>query len=121
MRVSKKKLNPYLEKEITNLFFQTIADLKSPEAIGSFLSDLLSDAETTAIVKRLAIIYWLSNKRSYENIRENLKVSSATIAAIDKQTRNANGIKLALKFIKADEWANKWAKRIQGVLGQSGD
>ncbi|KKT75795.1 MAG: TrpR family protein YerC/YecD [Microgenomates group bacterium GW2011_GWA2_44_7] len=118
MRVSKKKLNPNLEKEITRLFFQTIADLKTPQFIKAFLSDLLSEAETTAVVKRLAIIYWLSNKRSYENIRENLKVSSATIAAIEKQTKDSAGIQLALKYIKADEWADEWAKRIKIALGQ---
>lgn len=118
MRISKKKLNPNLEKEIIRLFFQTIADLKTSEAIRSFLSDLLSEAETTAIVKRLAIVYWLSNNRSYENIRENLKVSSATIAAIDKQTQNSPGVKLALKYIKADEWADQWTKKIKRTFGQ---
>lgn len=118
MRISKKKLNPNLEKEINRLFFQTVADLKTPEDIKNFLSDLLSDAEVTAIIKRLAIIYWLSNKRSYENIRENLKVSSATIAAVEKQSKNSPGIKLALKYIKADQWADQWTKKIKSTFGQ---
>jgi uncharacterized protein YerC len=120
MRISKDKLNPNLEKEISRLFYQVVADLKKTEEVGLFLEDILSPAEKTAITKRLAIAYWLANRRSYENIRRNLKVSSATIATIDRLRKRGKGIQLALKMIEADKWATKWAERIRGIVGKTG-
>lgn len=120
MRISKHKLNPSLEKELSRLLFQTISDLKEPKDIEAFFRDILSKSEMTAVTKRLAVIYWLSNKRSYDNIKENLKVSSATIASIDRLRKRGNGVKVALKYIEADKWAEDWAEKIQGVIGRRG-
>lgn len=116
MRISKQRLNPNLENEITRLFYQTVVDLKSPEKVAIFFEDIFSKSEATAIVKRLAVAYWLTNKRSYENIRQNLKVSSATIASIDRQMRRGKGFQLALKLIEADRWATEWAEKIRGIV-----
>ena len=84
MRVSKLNLNPHLKKEINSTFFQTISDLKDPEEIKTFLIDFLNDAELETFSKRLAIAYFLKKGRSYSNIKQNLKVSSATVAVIEK-------------------------------------
>ena len=118
MRVSKRQLNTNLEKEIRRLFYQTVVDLKTPEAVEEFFRDVLSESEELAVIKRLAVAYWLSNKRSYENIRENLKVSSATIASLDRIRKKGKGIQTALKYIQADLWASKWAERIKGIVGK---
>lgn len=115
MRVSQKSVNKNLEKEILQLFFQLISDLKNPEEVKTVLTDLLSKEEVTAIAKRLAIIYYLDKNRSYQNIKDNLKVSSATIATIDK-LRKSKGMILALKKIEADRWASQWAGKIEGLF-----
>ncbi|AKM83058.1 hypothetical protein A2422_04430 [Candidatus Woesebacteria bacterium RIFOXYC1_FULL_31_51] len=115
MRVSKKALNPYLQKEIINTFFQTISDLSNPEEIKIFLTDFLNDAELETFSKRLAIAYYLKKGRSYSNIKDNLKVSSATVAVIEKLL-DTNGFKLALKKMEAEEWANQWAEKIKNIV-----
>lgn len=113
MRVSKRKINATLEKELFNTFFQLIADLKTPEEADIVLSDLLGKNELKTLMKRVAIIYWLSQGRSISNIRENLAVSPATIEAIKKDAQNLKGLQLAVKKINADEWAMQWSQKIK--------
>jgi len=112
MRVSDRKLNPSLKGQIIKIFAQTLADLKDQKEAHSFLKDFLTDAEIETFAKRLAIAYWLKKGRSYANIKQNLKVSSATIADISS-ILETQGIKIALEKIEAEEWANQWAKKIK--------
>ena len=112
MRISKNKLNDSLKKEIIRTFFQTINDLKGTGEIETFFKNFFNDAELETYSKRLAIAYWLKKGRSYENIKNNLKVSSATIATVEKLL-NSEGFKLALKKMEAEEWANVWSQKIK--------
>lgn len=115
MRVSKNKLNPILKKQIIETFVQTLEDLKNKNETEIFLKDFFNSVELETYTKRLAIAYWLKKERSYENIKNNLKVSSATIATVEK-TLNSPGIKLALKKMEADEWANIWSEKIKKII-----
>ena len=115
MRTSEKKLNPSLEKEISNIFVQTVADLRDLQETRTFLKDFFNESEFEAFSKRLAIAYWLKKGRSYNNIKDNLKVSSATIASVQTLMDKA-GFKLALKKIEAEEWANQWAEKIKKFI-----
>lgn len=112
MRVSKSELNKSLKKEIINTFFQTIDDLKNKTEVELFFNDFFNEIELETYTKRLAIIYWLSKKRSYQNIKTNLKVSSATVATVEK-LMSKKGIKLAIKKMAAEEWSNVWSERIK--------
>lgn len=62
--------------------------------------------------KRLAVAYWLKKGRSYENIKQNLKVSSATIASVQENFKKG-GFQIVLKKLEAEEWANKWSVKIK--------
>lgn len=115
MRVSQKNINKNLEKEILALLFQLTADLKDSREVKTFFEDLFSKDELLAFAKRLAIAHYLDKNRSYQNIKDNLKVSSATIAAIDK-IRKSPGMMLALKKIEADRWATEWAGKIEKIF-----
>lgn len=115
MRISKARVNATLNKQITQVFYQTLSDLKTPKNIEVFLKDFMTDSEIETYTKRLAVVYWLKKGRSYANIKENLKVSSATIAST-QESMDKTGIKLALKHIEAEEWANQWAEKISKVL-----
>lgn len=115
MQVSTRKLNVTLEKQVFSVFYQSLADLRTPDEVGAVMADLLTETERTAIAKRLAIATFLEKGRSYENIRETLKVSSATIAAVAEQL-GSPGYQLALKKIKAEEWAEEWAGKITGLF-----
>ena len=77
MRLSKGKVNPHLKKELYQALHQTLADLKNPQDIKDFLEAFLSEAEHETLTKRVAVAYWLDKGRSYVNICDNLKVSSA--------------------------------------------
>lgn len=115
MQVSKKKINEQLLKQVKLMWYQLMVDTKTPDEVMLILNSMLSDTELTAITKRLAVAYWLTKGRSYENIRDNLKVSSATIAAV-QQSLQEPGWKHAIKKVTADEWATKWENKIKSVL-----
>ncbi|OGM29757.1 hypothetical protein A2630_01280 [Candidatus Woesebacteria bacterium RIFCSPHIGHO2_01_FULL_44_10] len=112
MRVSQNSLNPSLKNQIIKTFAQTISDFKNISQIKTFLDDFFTPAEIETYAKRLAIAYWLKKGRSYENIKGNLKVSSATIAEV-KQTMDRPGFEQAIKAIEAEEWASVWTQKIQ--------
>lgn len=116
MRISKKRVNGQRKKEIFDLLLQTIADIKSKEEAKIILENLLSKTELSAVSKRLGVVYCLDKGLSYQKIKKELKVSSATISSLAENLENKNGFQLALKKIKADEWANRWANRINAVL-----
>lgn len=118
MRLSKRKINPRIRKQIFNLFYQVLADIHSPQEAEAFLADLVTETELEAFAKRLAVAHYLDKGRTYDNIKKNLGVSSATIAKIQEQM-NGKGFTIALKKIKAEEWANKWASRISQMMGKS--
>lgn len=115
MQISKKKVNNILEKQLFAMFWQLIVDLKNIKEAETVVGDLLSETELSMIVKKLGVAYWLYKNRSYENIKENLKVSSATIADVQQKIKNP-GWKLALTKITADEWATVWEQKIKNVF-----
>jgi len=112
MRISKQILNQSIKKELYNTLAQSITDLRNKEETLQFLSDFFTESELEAYAKRLAVAYWLSKKRTYKNIKDNLKVSSATIAQAERDTKKL-GFKIILKKIEAEEWASVWAEKIK--------
>jgi len=117
MQISKTKLNQQIEKQINEVFYQTIADLKRPEDVKIFMRDFFTKTEKSVITKRLAVAMYLEKNRSYKQIKKALKVSSATIAKVDKMmNKNSEGFVLALRRIDADEWASTLAKKISDWL-----
>jgi len=115
MRVSGQRLNPSLENQIVKTFARTISDLKDINEMTSFLDDFFNQTELVTFIKRLAIAYCLKKGRSWENIKQNLKVSSATIATVQTQMEKP-GFALALKKLEAEEWASLWAEKIKKFI-----
>ena len=117
MQASRDRVNPIIEKQIKSLWYQMVADIKNVEEAEIIFGDLFSEIETTAITKRLAVGYYLNKKRSYEVIKNNLKVSSATIATV-QQGINKPGWKMALEKVLAEEFSTKWEKKIKKLFKQ---
>lgn len=115
MQTSKKTLNATLEKQLSQTVYQLIADIKSPHDARVVLETILSPTELSTVIKRVSIAYWLSKNRKYENIKNNLMVSSASIADVQKQIKSS-GWQLVLKFLNADEWASIWEAKIKNVF-----
>lgn len=81
-KVSKRMLNPELQERIFEVFWQGVADLKTPKEVEVFFKDLLSPVEQIMLVKRLAIAILLTKGYSYEDIDQTLKVSKSTIMRV---------------------------------------
>jgi len=92
-------------------------DLKGKKEIEIFLKDFFDDEELTKYIKRIAIAYWLKKGRDKENIKRNLLVTPKEISEAQESLKK-EGIKLALKKIEAEEWANQWSEKIK-KLGKS--
>ena len=90
-------------------------DLKDKKEIEKFITDFFDDEELETYVKRLAIAYWLKKGRDEENIQENLKATIDEIV-LAKKSLKKEGIKLALKKIEAEEWANQWSEKIKKTV-----
>lgn len=115
MQISKRKVNNILEKQVDQMWNLMLVDIKTPQEAEKIMSAILTTTELSAISKRLAVGYWLTKKRSYENIKQNLKVSSATIAVV-QQGLKSEGWKLALKKVMAEEWATFAEEKIRSML-----
>lgn len=117
MRSSDQAINVAMEEEIEDLLVQIISDIKGADEAKILLSDLLTETERVAIAKRLAIALSLTNGKSYEEIKESLKVSSATIAKV-QESLDSDGMKLAIEKIRIDDWAGDWAGKLSGAFGK---
>lgn len=114
MQLSKKNINKLIEKRIFKSLYQVLADLRRTEEVEKFLSDVLSKTEQTVLAKRLGIAWYLTKNLSYEEIRKDLKVSSATIATVQKSLeKNKGGFKIAIEAIEADKWAGEMANKVK--------
>jgi uncharacterized protein YerC len=119
MRTSHKTINPSLKNQIVKTFAQTLADLKDLDETLSFVKDFFTESELETYAKRLAVGYWLKKGRSYANIRDNLKVSSATIADVSFMIKE-KGFEIGLSKVEADEWAELWTKKIKKLTKKIG-
>ena len=115
MQTSKRVVNKTLERQLAQTVYQLVVDIKNPCNAESILSTILSPVELSTVIKRVSIAYWLSKGRKYENIKNNLKVSSASIAEVQKQIKKP-GWQLTLKYLSADEWATVWEEKIKKFL-----
>ncbi len=105
-------MNPSLKRQLLRTFAQMIDDLKDSKEIELFLTDFFDADELEKYIKRISIAYWLKKGRDEENIKRNLLATSGEIAEAQKSLKR-EGIKLAIKKIEAEEWANVWAEKIR--------
>lgn len=121
MQLSKSKVNPNLKRQIRNLLYQVIADIKDTKEAKEFVESFLTKTEVDMASRRLGIAYYLSKGRTYANIKNNLAVSSATVSSIAEQMRAQKGTQIALNKINANEWADKWAEKISKLVKGMGN
>lgn len=105
-------MNSSLKRQLLRTFTQMVDDLKDQKEIEKFLTDFFSEEEFEKYIKRLAIAYWLKKGRDSENIKRNLLATPKEISEA-KELLKKEGVKLAIKKIEADEWANQWVEKIK--------
>ncbi len=115
MQLSQNPINKNLERQLGEMFYQVLAEVDSPEELRIILGDILTEGERIAVLKRLGIALYLDKGRSYEDVKNNIKVSSATIATVAESLRN-EGWQEVIKRIKAEEWASGWTEKISGGI-----
>jgi uncharacterized protein YerC len=106
------EMNSSLKRQLLRTFSQMLDDLKDRKEIENFLTDFFDDGELEKYVKRISIIYWLKKGRDKENIKRNLLATSKEISLAEKLLKK-DGVKLAIKKIEAEEFANQWVEKIQ--------
>ena len=111
MQISTQKVNKTLENQIQKMLVGSLCEINDPRQMEVVLSDLLTQPERVAMMQRLGIAIYLDKGRSYEDIKNNLKVSSATIATVAENIAR-EGYSHLIRMIKADEWAEAWTNRI---------
>ena len=115
MQVSQNPINKTLEKQLDQMFYQVLAEIDSPEDLKTVFCDVLTEGERTAVIKRLGIALYLDKGRNYEDVKNNIKVSSATIATVAENLGNS-GWQEVIRRVKAEEWATEWTDKISGKI-----
>lgn len=104
MQTSNKKISQKQKNTLLTQLSTVLADFSHPAEVELFLQDFFTDTEINVFTKRLGIIYRLHIGESYEKIKDELKVSSATIASMSELV-NKTGIQAGIKKITIDQWA----------------
>lgn len=81
-KVSKYLIKAEVEKRMFEVFWKSIADLKSPVEVEEFFNELLFPTERVMLAKRLAISLLLTKKYTYTDIIDILKASPVTIGIV---------------------------------------
>lgn len=81
-QVSRSPLNQKVKERILEIFFDSIAELKTREAVEDFFNDFLSPTERTMLAKRLSIAVMVAKGYSYRTISGVLRVSLTTITKV---------------------------------------
>ncbi|CAN5343366.1 hypothetical protein BH10PAT1_BH10PAT1_2100 [soil metagenome] len=108
-------MNNTLKNQIEKTLALAISEFKNEDETLKFLREFLTAKELEILSKRLSIAYWLSKKRTNENIKTNLKVTNTAILDAKKLLQKSE-IKNIMRRIDADVWSDKWSQKIKGLL-----
>lgn len=106
MQTSSRALSKDATTTILEQLFTVLAHLNHPQKVESFCRAFFSDTELMVFAKRLAILNDLAQSKSYEEIKDRLNVSSATISNVS-ETKEQAGAQVALQLLRLDRWAQK--------------
>lgn len=100
----------------TDLFLQLLSDFSSISEVKKFFEDFFTSSEQEMFAKRLAVLLALKEGKSYEEIRKNYGVSSATISSV-AENMSSDGMQLALQKVEHDQWADDMAEKVMKFFG----
>lgn len=93
------------KKDIEKIFYRlcvAMAEMKNPQEAAELLRDLLSYSEVKMIAKRLKIAEMVLAGKTYEDIREELKVGYGKIARVHEWLNlSGNGYRKAVSRMKS--------------------
>jgi uncharacterized protein YerC len=106
-----------ISENYLDAFFQLIADCKTEKEARLVFGSFLSESEQDSYAKRLNIWHLISQKATYQKIKDVTKASSATIAVAQKASTK-EGFKKTIQLIEAEIWANTVTSKIKGIVGR---
>ena len=106
-QVSKFKLDRKIQDTLLKNLLTVISKLNKEDQAKLFLDDLLTRTEKIVLAKRLAIALMLESGKSYEEIKDLLKVSSSTIGVINNRLNSGSGYKLVINHLQKMESKSK--------------
>lgn len=111
MQVSTQNLSQADEDILLEQLYTLLADLNSPKEVKLFLTNFMTPTERLVFAKRLAIAWLLEQGKSYDEINQQLRVSSATISSV-AEIRQSQGMQLAFRRLQLDRWAKDLLSRL---------
>lgn len=116
-QVSRYPVSTDVYNRIFEILFKAIADVKLPSDVREFFEDFLTPTERIMLAKRLAIAVLLAKNYDYKAISKILRVSPATIAAVNIFFRYAGeGYKKVVKRILNEEKQEKFWNKLDDLL-----
>jgi TrpR-related protein YerC/YecD len=115
MQVSAQTLPQKYLKKIFDNFLTVLSDLRSLQETQPFFNDFFTETEKLVLAKRLMIAKLLKMGKSYEEIKKELSVSSATISSVAEIIQKP-GVQLALQKMHEDEWAETALHKVRKIF-----
>ncbi len=103
MKLSSYNLQPKLKEKYLNEFYEALSEAAEKDSLLDFGNHLFTPTETEALAKRIAILKRLRKQLLYSEIKDEVKVTNATI------TRMANILQKA---------SNHFTQLLDGLLEQ---
>ncbi len=113
-RISSRKLNPYIQEKVQEMFWHAIASTKNEAEAKDLIKDLLTTTEMVMLSKRVAVAYLLNKGVSFEEVGEIMKVSTTTVGAVALRIKNKE--KGLSKFVFKLEKRRGKEKTIEEIL-----
>lgn len=110
-QISKYPIRKEIADRIFEIFLKTLVNIKDKEEARQLVSDLLTPTERIMLAKRLSIAFLLGKDYHYRRIKELLRVSSPTIAAVSLARQyGSKGYKRLIDKISKEESIDKFLK-----------
>lgn len=94
----------HIESESLNQLFDAILALKDREECSKFFEDICTIKEVLDLAQRLDVAVLLGQGVSYQNIAQQINVSTATISRVSRCLNyGSGGYKLALERLKEEK------------------
>lgn len=115
MQTSAHNLNHQASKILYQQLLTLLLDFDKLQDLTEFMNDFFTETEMLVFAKRLGILWMLNQGKSYQEIKDQLKVSSATISTM-AEMKDKKGILLAIEKIKADQKIEQQASNLAQIL-----
>ncbi len=118
-QVSRRMLRKDIEDRVYEVLLESIASVKSKEAVDKFLDDLLSPTEKIMLAKRAAIALLIAKKYNQRTIANFLRVGLETISKVSRvMQKGTGGYEVVVSGIIRNEKLTGFLEKIDDALAE---